>query len=155
MNASSSPKCELTILMPCLNEAETVEVCISKAKQFLARSGICGEVLIADNGSVDGSQQKARAAGARVVDVENRGYGAALLGGLDAAQGRYVIMGDADDSYDFLHWMVSSKSCATVQTWLWVTVSVEVLHRRRCRFCIAIWVIQCSALSVDYYIAPI
>lgn len=101
MNASSSPKCELTILMPCLNEAETVEVCISKAKQFLARSGICGEVLIADNGSVDGSQQKARAAGARVVDVENRGYGAALLGGLDAAQGRYVIMGDADDSYDF------------------------------------------------------
>lgn len=92
---------ELTILMPCLNEAETVAVCVSKARLFLERSGICGEVLVADNGSVDGSQQKAVAAGARVVDVKNRGYGAALQGGVDAALGRYVIMGDADDSYDF------------------------------------------------------
>lgn len=92
---------ELTILMPCLNEAETVAVCVSKARLFLERSGVCGEVLVADNGSTDGSQQKAVAAGARVVEVKNRGYGAALLGGVDAAQGRYVIMGDADDSYDF------------------------------------------------------
>ena len=92
---------ELTILMPCLNEAETLAVCIGKARGFLERTGIAGEVLIADNGSTDGSQEIARAAGARVVDVAEKGYGAALMGGIEAARGRYVIMGDADDSYDF------------------------------------------------------
>ena len=93
--------CELTILMPCLNEAETLERCIVKARDFLARSGVPGEVLIADNGSTDGSQAIATAAGARVVPIAERGYGAALLGGIRAAAGRYVIMGDSDDSYDF------------------------------------------------------
>ncbi|MES1203347.1 MAG: glycosyltransferase family 2 protein [Pseudomonadota bacterium] len=92
---------ELTILMPCLNEAETLEVCVRKARGYLARAGVKGEVLIADNGSTDGSQELARKAGARVVDIPARGYGAALLGGIAAARGRYVIMGDADDSYDF------------------------------------------------------
>lgn len=92
---------ELTILMPCLNEAETLAVCIGKALGFLARTGIRGEVLIADNGSTDGSQQIARDGGARVVDVAEKGYGAALMGGIEAARGRFVIMGDADDSYDF------------------------------------------------------
>ena len=92
---------ELTILMPCLNEAETLEVCVKKAMGYLARSGVVGEVLVADNGSTDGSQDIARKAGARVVDVPARGYGAALIGGTAAARGRYVIMGDADDSYDF------------------------------------------------------
>ena len=92
---------ELTILMPCLNEAETIEVCVRKAKEFLEQSGVAGEVLIADNGSTDGSQELAVAAGARVVQVRDRGYGAALLGGIRAASGRYVVMGDADDSYDF------------------------------------------------------
>ncbi|WP_137151074.1 glycosyltransferase family 2 protein [Devosia sp. FKR38] len=92
---------ELTILMPCLNEAETLAICIGKAQGFLARTGIVGEVLIADNGSTDGSQAIAEAHGARVVDVPERGYGAALGAGIAAAQGRYVIMGDADDSYDF------------------------------------------------------
>src|SRR5262249_10170175 len=76
---------------------------IGKARDFLARSGIAGEVLVADNGSTDGSQAIATAAGARVVDIPARGYGAALLGGIRAARGRYVIMGDADDSYDFSH----------------------------------------------------
>jgi glycosyltransferase involved in cell wall biosynthesis len=93
--------CEVTILMPCLNEAETLERCISKAKRFLSGAGIDGEVLIADNGSHDGSQAIAVAAAARVVDVPSRGYGSALMGGIRAARGRYVIMGDADDSYDF------------------------------------------------------
>ena len=93
--------CELTILMPCLNEAETLARCIAKARAFLARSGIAGEVLIADNGSTDGSQAIAEAQGARVVPVPVRGYGAALLGGIRAARGRYVVMGDSDDSYDF------------------------------------------------------
>ena len=92
---------ELTILMPCLNEAETLAVCIRKARGYLERSGVRGEVLIADNGSTDGSQQIATDEGARVVDVPEKGYGAALMGGIEAARGTYVIMGDADDSYDF------------------------------------------------------
>jgi glycosyltransferase involved in cell wall biosynthesis len=92
---------ELTILMPCLNEAKTVSQCVQSAREFLERAGIQGEVLVADNGSTDGSQALAEAAGARVVPVPQRGYGAALLGGIAAAQGRYVIMGDADCSYDF------------------------------------------------------
>ena len=92
---------ELTILMPCLNEAETLAICIDKAQGYLARSGISGEILIADNGSTDGSQAIAIAHGARVVDICVKGYGSALIGGIDAALGTYVIMGDADDSYDF------------------------------------------------------
>ena len=92
---------ELTILMPCLNEAETLAACIAKARSFLERSDISGEVVIADNGSTDGSRDIALASGARVVPVSQRGYGAALAGGIEAARGRYVIMGDADDSYDF------------------------------------------------------
>lgn len=92
---------ELTILMPCLNEALTLATCIAKARQFLARAGIRGEVLIADNGSTDGSQAIALSSGARVVEVSVRGYGAALMAGVDVAKGRYVIMGDSDDSYDF------------------------------------------------------
>ena len=93
--------CELTVLMPCLDEAETIETCIRKAQGYLQRSGVAGEVLIADNGSTDGSQELARALGARVVDVPRRGYGAALIAGIHQAQGRFIIMGDADDSYDF------------------------------------------------------
>lgn len=92
---------ELTILMPCLNEARTVAACVQAARDFLARSGIEGEVLVADNGSTDGSRQLAEQAGARVIPVSQRGYGAALLGGIAAARGTYVIMGDADCSYDF------------------------------------------------------
>ncbi len=92
---------ELTILMPCLNESETLAVCIGKAQGFLTRSGISGEVVIADNGSSDGSQAIAKSLGARVVSIPVAGYGAALLGGIQAAHGRYVIMGDSDDSYDF------------------------------------------------------
>lgn len=92
---------ELTILMPCLNEAETLAICINKAFDYLARSGLAGEVVIADNGSTDGSQEIARTLGARVVDISARGYGAALQGGIQSARGTYIIMGDSDDSYDF------------------------------------------------------
>lgn len=101
IRAASAKELELTILMPCLNEAETLAVCIGKAKAFLGKAGISGEVLIADNGSTDGSQDIAAAIGARVVPVAEKGYGAALLGGIAAAKGRFIIMGDADDSYDF------------------------------------------------------
>jgi glycosyltransferase involved in cell wall biosynthesis len=93
--------CELTILMPCLDERETVGTCVTKARAYLERSGVDGEVLVADNGSTDGSQELAARAGARVVHERRRGYGAALRAGITAARGRYVIMGDADDSYDF------------------------------------------------------
>lgn len=96
---------ELTILMPCLNEAETIVQCVGKANAFLAKSGISGEVLIADNGSTDGSQGLAEALGARVVPIPERGYGAALMGGIEAARGRFIVMGDADDSYDFSNLM--------------------------------------------------
>lgn len=92
---------ELSIVMPCLNEAETLLACILKAKSFLAKSSIQGEIVVADNGSTDGSQQIADAAGARVVHVSKKGYGSALIGGIEAARGEFVIMGDADDSYDF------------------------------------------------------
>ena len=93
--------CELTILMPCLNEAETLAGCIDVAQKFLRSRGIDGEVLIADNGSTDGSTQIAEAHGARVVHVPVKGYGAALIQGTRSARGRYVVMGDSDGSYDF------------------------------------------------------
>ena len=98
---SSQGNYELTILMPCLNESETLAVCIDKAEEFLGRTGVRGEVLIADNGSTDGSQDLARSRGARVIDVPVKGYGSALIAGIAAAEGEFVIMGDADDSYDF------------------------------------------------------
>jgi glycosyltransferase involved in cell wall biosynthesis len=92
---------ELSIVMPCLNESETLTTCIQKARRFLDERGVRGEIVVADNGSTDGSEELARAGGARVVDVPARGYGAALYYGCLAARGRYIIMGDSDDSYDF------------------------------------------------------
>ena len=96
---------ELTVVMPCLNEAETVATCVRKAVGFLHEHDISGEVIVADNGSTDGSQQLATDAGARVVPVSEKGYGNALMGGIVAARGRFIIMGDADDSYDFTNLM--------------------------------------------------
>jgi len=96
---------ELTVVMPCLNEAETVATCVRKAVKFIADSEISGEVVVADNGSTDGSQKLAEDAGARVVNISDKGYGNALMGGILAARGEYVIMGDADDSYDFSNLM--------------------------------------------------
>ena len=96
---------ELTVVMPCLNEAETVATCVHKAAAFIADNGISGEVVVADNGSTDGSRKLAEDAGAHVVPIAERGYGNALMGGILAARGEYVIMGDADDSYDFTNLM--------------------------------------------------
>ncbi len=97
---TATSEIEVTVLMPCLNEAETVATCVRKAVEGLERIGVRGEVLVSDNGSTDGSQALAVEAGARVVHAPIRGYGGALLAGIEAAQGQYVIMGDADDSYD-------------------------------------------------------
>jgi glycosyltransferase involved in cell wall biosynthesis len=92
---------ELSVVMPCLNERATVGTCVQKALGAMGRHGIRGEVIVADNGSTDGSQQIASEHGARVVPIETPGYGSALRGGIAAAQGRFILMGDADDSYDF------------------------------------------------------
>ncbi|HTA81869.1 MAG TPA: glycosyltransferase family 2 protein [Bacteroidia bacterium] len=97
----SHEKIHLSIIMPCLNEAETLAICIRKAKDFLVKSNITGEIVVGDNGSTDGSQKIAINEGARVVNIPERGYGAALLGAIKESKGKYVIMGDADDSYDF------------------------------------------------------
>jgi len=103
--ATSKPQAgegiELSVVMPCLNERATVGTCVKKALSAMERHGIRGEVIVADNGSTDGSQQIAKDHGARVVPIETRGYGSALRGGIAAARGRFVLMGDADDSYDF------------------------------------------------------
>lgn len=93
---------ELSVVMPCLNEADTVGICVEKAIRSMTEAGIQGEVVLADNGSTDQSKQIAESLGARTVDVPEPGYGAALMGGIEASHGKYVIMGDADDSYDFL-----------------------------------------------------
>lgn len=92
---------ELSVVMPCLNEAETLGICIQKANSWLRANGVAGEVVIGDNGSTDGSQAIAESLGARVIPVPRKGYGAALMGAIEAARGKYVIMGDSDDSYDF------------------------------------------------------
>lgn len=94
---------ELSIVMPCLNEVQTIAVCIGKAFQFAKENNVVVEVVIGDNGSTDGSQKIAEAYGARVIAVQPKGYGLALMGAFKACNGKYVIMGDADDSYDFLH----------------------------------------------------
>lgn len=93
---------EVSVVMPCLNEADTLATCIQKAQRSFAENQIKGEIVVADNGSTDGSQNIAKSLGARVIDVEAKGYGNALMGGIAAARGKFVIMGDADDSYDFL-----------------------------------------------------
>lgn len=101
MESNATAAVELTILMPCLNEEETLAKCIDKAKRGIEAAGVSGEVLVADNGSTDTSLQIAEKHGARVVRVRTKGYGNALRGGIEAAQGRWILMGDADDSYDF------------------------------------------------------
>ena len=101
--ATAEQPIELSVVMPCLNERETVGVCVRKAMGALKDAGIPGEVIVADNGSTDGSVELAQAEGARVVNIEQKGYGSALKGGILAARGKYVLMADSDDSYDFSH----------------------------------------------------
>src|SRR4029077_19753338 len=100
--ASSTPTdVEDSIVLPCVNEAETLAKCIKHAQSAIARGGLAAEIIVADNGSTDGSQKIAKDLGAKVVDVPRKGYGSALIAGIEAAQGPCIVMGDADDSYDF------------------------------------------------------
>jgi len=103
VSLGETPSLELSVVMPCLNEAETLETCIRKARLAIEEAHIAGEVIIADNGSTDGSMEIAKRLGARVVQVEAKGYGNALMGGIAAAAGKFIVMGDADESYDFSH----------------------------------------------------
>ena len=100
-HAKEPDELELSIVMPCLNEAETLEICLRKARSFLTENKIRGEVIVADNGSTDGSQDIARRMNTRIINVKKKGYGSALRGGIEAANSCYIIIGDADDSYDF------------------------------------------------------
>ena len=109
---------ELTILMPCLDEAETIRICISKAKDWMLKNGIDGEVLVADNGSSDGSQRLAEEVGARVIPVATRGYGAALQQGIKSATGKWIIMGDADTTVTIsLNFPHSTRSFRKATNW--------------------------------------
>ncbi len=115
--AATQERVELSVVMPCLNERETVGVCVRKAIATLQKAGISGEVIVADNGSTDGSVEIAQAEGAQVVNVAEKGYGNALKGGILAARGKYVLMADSDDSYDFAHIPRSWNHCVLDQTW--------------------------------------
>ena len=98
---SDLPSPELSVVMPCLNEGDTLEHCIEQAQRALAEHNIEGEIIVADNGSTDGSREIAARMGARVVGIKARGYGNALMGGINAARGKYILMADSDGSYDF------------------------------------------------------
>jgi glycosyltransferase involved in cell wall biosynthesis len=100
---SAAVEIKFTVLMPCLNEAETIGACIAKALNYFAEHNVRGEIIVADNGSTDGSQGLAEQLGARVIHVSRRGYGAALIAGIEASHGEYIIMGDSDGTYDFSH----------------------------------------------------
>ena len=132
---AAAPPLDLTILMPCLNEARTLPICIDKAHGFLRRAGIVGEVLIADNGSTDGSQALARRHGARVIEVPEKGYGSALISGIRAAQGRFVIMGDSDDSYDFSRLDAFFVCLRADPSWSWAIVFAAESSPAPCRHC--------------------
>jgi glycosyltransferase involved in cell wall biosynthesis len=101
VTTESPPACHVSVVIPCLDEAETIADCVAAARDVLAQNGLTGEVIVVDNGSTDGSGDLARAAGARVIEERRRGYGSAYLAGLAAARGDYVIMVDADLTYDF------------------------------------------------------
>ena len=141
---------ELTILMPCLNEAETLKTCIVKAQDYLKRAGVDGEVLIADNGSTDGSQKIVRRLGGRVVDVPLKGYGAALGAGIADAKGRYVIMGDSDDSYDFSNLDPFLEELRKGANLVMGKRFKGALKRTRCRRYTATWEIPCCRPSDVY-----
>ena len=129
--------------MPCLDEAKTIGICVKKAKDFIDSRNIDGEVLVADNGSTDGSREIAESLGARVVAVAHKGYGSALLGGITAARGRYVIMADADDSYDFSALDSFVEKLREGYDLVMGNRFKGASSRALCRRCIATWETRC------------
>jgi glycosyltransferase involved in cell wall biosynthesis len=109
LQAAGKREITLSILMPCLNEATTLPACIAKARRYLDRQSFRGEIIVADNGSTDGSPEIAESLGARVIAISQRGYGNASRAGIKAARGQFVIMGDSDDSYDFIPFLHQSE----------------------------------------------
>lgn len=146
---------EFSIVMPCLNEAETLSTCIQKAQHSLEQNNVTGEIIIADNGSTDGSQDIATQLGARVIDVQAKGYGNALMGGIAAARGKYVIMGDADDSYDFASLGPFIRKLREGYDLVMGNRFLAVSNPARCRPCIGTWVTPCSRrLGVFSFAVP-
>ena len=123
---------DLTIVMPCLNEAETLGGCIEKARLGIERSGVRGEILVADNGSEDDSVQIAEKLGARVIHVKEKGYGNALRGGIKAASGKWIVMGDADESYDFSE---TDRFVKKFQEGFELVMPVAVCRAEAAKFC--------------------
>ena len=123
---------EFTFLMPCLNEEAALPFCIDEIQSAIHRLDLSAEILVADNGSVDRSVEVAQNCGARVVHVDQRGYGATLIGGIKAAHGKYIIMGDCDGSYDFATPTVLWSSCAAARRWWWEIGLPAALRREPC-----------------------
>ena len=144
MPVKESETIELSVVMPCLNEAETLETCIRKAQRALREANVAGEVIVADNGSNDGSVEIAERVGARVVHMKARGYGNALMGGIAAARGKYIVMGDADDSYDFGHIVRFLEPLREGADLVMGIASAEASRRMLCRLCTATSVILLS-----------
>ena len=137
---------ELTVVIPCLNEADTLESCLEKAQRGLRSARVVGEIIVADNGSTDGSIEIASRMGVRVVNVPEKGYGSALMGGIAAARGKFIIMGDADGSYDFEAFRISSRNSARATTWCRAAACPRVAERScraRCPFTIVGSAIRC------------
>ena len=143
---------ELSVVMPCLNERETVGICVLKAIAALRQAGISGEVIVADNGSIDGSVEIAQTQGARVVNVAEKGYGNAVKGGILTACGDYILMADSDDSYDLSH---IPRFVGAIAFWIRLGDGQPFQRRhcanRRCPFCIATSEILCSPASGDCF----
>ena len=133
----------MSVVMPCLNEAETLAGCIAQIRKTFATHWVQGEIIVADNDSQDGCDAIAEALGARVVKIARHGYGGALMGGVEAARGEFIVMGDADSSYDFRHIPAFVDKLRAGQTWPWGIGSQAVFKREPCRGCIAILEIPC------------
>ncbi|MEJ7699103.1 MAG: glycosyltransferase family 2 protein [Pyrinomonadaceae bacterium] len=127
-NSNETINIELSVVMPCLDESDTLAICIEKAQRAISENNISGEIVVADNGSTDASPEIARGLGARVVNVKEKGYGSALMGGISAARGKFVIMGDADDSYDFLE---IPKFVAKLREGYDLVQGLQIAERRR------------------------
>lgn len=155
METNFNPPIELSIVMPCLNEEQTVVTCIGKAMDFLHKHHISGEIIIADNGSTDRSSEIAEKAGAKVVPIAVKGYGSALRGGIGKATGKYIMMGDADDSYDFSRLELFVEKLREGYELVWETASRAECCPGLCLPCTDTSAIRYFLLSGGYFSARV